>query len=184
MPGTPLPATASAVSASTPKMLLIQAEANPWSAARCNSSRSAVIGLGPVGSCSDTPILMLCLPCLAACAVAACLAHSAGPAPGSPGYRATAGARSPRPRSGLPVRTCRTRMRHRHLGGQCRVVGDQQPVDRHAAAPAQFMDEGQYGRRDSLSGHTLAVYLANRLGGDLLEVHGRVRRTGEEQPRG
>ena len=34
MPGTWLPATASAVSASRPKMLLIQAEAKPSSAAR------------------------------------------------------------------------------------------------------------------------------------------------------
>ncbi len=62
MPGTWLPATASAVSASTPKMLLIQAEAKPWSAARCNSSRSVVIGAGPDGSCSDTPILIERLP--------------------------------------------------------------------------------------------------------------------------
>src|SRR6266704_1993034 len=89
MPGTWLPATASAVSASTPKMLFSHAEANPWSAARCNSSRSAVIGLGPVGSCSDTPILMVRLPRLGRPGHHILLAHSAGPTPDSPGYRLT-----------------------------------------------------------------------------------------------
>src|SRR5690348_17305696 len=115
-------------------MLLIQAEANPWSAARRNSSRRAVIGFGPDGSCSDTPILMMCSPA----------PGPPGPAlfawpillgrpPDSPGYR-------------LTFRRL-ARVRHRHLGGQSRVVGDQQPVDLNAAAPAQFMDKGQYGRR-------------------------------------
>src|SRR5579871_5412652 len=149
MPGTWLPATASAVSASTPKMLLIHTEANPWSAARCNCSRSAVIGAGPVGSCSPTPILMECLPAPGPWTVPFCLAD----------------ARFARLPANRPFRRP-ARVRHRHLGGQCRVVGDQQPVDLDTAAPAQFMDKGQYGGRDGLSGHSLAVYLADRLGDD------------------
>src|SRR6516162_3424603 len=119
MPGTPLPATASAVSASTPKMLLIQAEANRSSAARCNSSRSTVIGLGPDGSRSDTPILMVRPPM----PEPAEPSHSAGP------HSAGPAARSAR----LPLTGGRTRVRHRHLGGQRRVVRDEQAVDLDAA---------------------------------------------------
>src|SRR5215470_73499 len=61
MPPTWFPATASAVSASSPKMLLSQADANPSSAARCTCSRRPVIGSGPDGSCNGTP-MRICLP--------------------------------------------------------------------------------------------------------------------------
>ena len=50
MPGTWLPATASAVSASRPKMWESQAEAKPSSAAWARVSRSPPSGSGPVAS--------------------------------------------------------------------------------------------------------------------------------------
>src|SRR6476646_6094950 len=61
MPSTWFPATASAVSASSPKMLLSQTHANPSSAARCTCSRRPLIGSGPDASCSGTP-MRICLP--------------------------------------------------------------------------------------------------------------------------
>src|SRR5215470_14108432 len=157
MPGTWLPATASAVSASTPKMLLSQAEANPWPAARCNSSRSAVIGLGPDGSSSDTPILIVRLPRLDRWTRLFCCPHLRfARLPVNGGGRLT-------------------RVRHRHLRGQPRVVGDEQPVHFHTAAPAQLMYQGKHGWRHRLPGYALLAYPADCLGDDLLQVRGRVR---------
>jgi hypothetical protein len=49
IPGTPLPATASAVSASRPKRFAIQAEAKPSAAAASISFRSCFGGAGSAG---------------------------------------------------------------------------------------------------------------------------------------
>src|SRR6516164_8313155 len=61
MPGTWLPATASEVSASSPKMLAIQADENPSSAARRSWSASLLSAWSPLVSTAEVPIRMRCL---------------------------------------------------------------------------------------------------------------------------
>src|SRR5215472_295474 len=61
MPGTWLPATASEVSASSPKMFAIQTDANPSSAARRICSVSLPSAWSPPVSTAEVPIRMRCL---------------------------------------------------------------------------------------------------------------------------
>ena len=58
-------------------------------------------------------------------------------------------------------------MRHRHLGGQRRVVGDEQAVDLDAAAAAQLVHQGQHRRCHRLPGHAALALEPSRAQSDL-----------------